>query len=442
MGTSNNNQTGHNERPSEAGVVGAELELDVTNVAHGGIFVARHEGRVVFVNDTLPGERVRVRLTDANKKSFWRAETVEVLKAAPERQPHVWAAAAIERAPEDRAGGAEFGHIELTHQRELKRQVLADAFKRMANIETDVVVEAVPVGENASPGDELDGTGWRTRVRLHVAEDGRVGPYAARSHRVISVDDLPLATHGVEMAAPLDEFFKGAASVDVVAPSTGRVQIVVAESDAKGKRVPTPPRTIIERVGDREFQLDVSGFWQVHSSAAQTLTSAVQDAIDDSLFDPRADNLDLYGGVGLLAAAVGDKFGPTTRITSVESDLRATEFAGENLSDWVGASAQTDRVDRFLGRIGRDASAADRSRQQAATVVLDPPRSGAGKAVVDALAALSPAQIVYVACDPVALARDVALFAAHGYQLQKMRAFDLFPNTHHVEAVVLLTRAP
>ncbi|WP_345064787.1 class I SAM-dependent RNA methyltransferase [Leifsonia kafniensis] len=442
MGTSNNNQTGHNERQSEPGVVGAELELDVTNVAHGGIFVARHEGRVVFVNDTLPGERVRVRLTDANKKSFWRAETVEVLKAAPERQPHVWAAAAVERAPQDRAGGAEFGHIELTHQRELKRQVLADAFKRMAGIETDVVVEAVPVGENASPGDELDGTGWRTRVRLHVAEDGRVGPYAARSHRVISVDDLPLAAHGVEMAAPLDEYFKGAASVDVVGPSTGRVQIVVAESDAKGKRVATPPRTIIERVGDREFQLDVSGFWQVHSSAAQTLTSAVQEAIDESLFDPRADNLDLYGGVGLLAAAVGDKFGSTTRITSVESDLRATEFAGENLSDWVGASAQTDRVDRFLGRIGREASAADRSRQQAATVVLDPPRSGAGKAVVDALAVLSPAQIVYVACDPVALARDIALFAAHGYQLQKMRAFDLFPNTHHVEAVALLTRQP
>ena len=279
-------------------------------------------------------------------------------------------------------------------------------------------------------------------MRLHVAEDGRVGPYAARSHRVISVDDLPLAVHGVEMAAPLDEYFKGAASVDIVAPSTRRVQIVVAESDAKGKRVPTPPRTIIEQVGNREFKLDVSGFWQVHARAAETLTSAVQDAIDETLFDPRADNLDLYGGVGLLAAAVGDKFGPTTRITSVESDLRATEFAGENLSDWVGASAQTDRVDRFLGRIGREASAADRARQQAATVVLDPPRSGAGKAVVDALAGLAPAQIVYVACDPVALARDVALFAAHGYQLRNMRAFDLFPNTHHVEAVALLTRQP
>lgn len=430
MGTSNDNQAG----------VGTELELDVTNVAHGGIFVARHEGRVVFVTDTLPGERVRARLTDANHKSFWRADTVEVLAAAPERQPHIWSAAALERAPEQRAGGAEFGHIELGFQRELKRRVLADALSRMAHIETDAMVEPVPVGANASPGDALDGTGWRTRVSLHVADDGSIGPFAARSHRVIAVDDLPLAERAVEAAAPLDRLFPGAASVDIVAPSEGQVQVLVAERDARGKRKATPPNRIRERVGEREFQLDAAGFWQVHSSAAETLYRAVQEAIDEAAFDPRAANLDLYGGVGLLAAAVGDKFGPTTRITSVESDPQATDFASSNLAEWVGASAQTDRVDRFLSRLASEASAAERGRLAAATVVLDPPRSGAGREVVDQLGALGPAQVVYVACDPVALARDVALFAGHGYQLKTLRAFDLFPNTHHVEAVALLSK--
>jgi tRNA/tmRNA/rRNA uracil-C5-methylase (TrmA/RlmC/RlmD family) len=437
MGTSNTNQAKSSTSPAE---VGSELELEVTNVAHGGIFVARHEGRVVFVSDTLPGERVRARLTEASHKSFWRADTVEVLDAASERQPHVWEAAAIERAPEERAGGAEFGHIDLSFQRELKRRVLADALSRMAGVETDVRVEAVPVGANASPGDATEGTGWRTRIRLHVAEDGSVGPYAARSHRVIPVIDLPLAERAVEAAAPLDEYFPGAASVDVVAPSTGTVKVLVAERDASGKRRPTPPNLIRERVGEREFQLDASGFWQVHSRAAETLYRAVQDTIDESLFDPRAANLDLYGGVGLLAAAVGDRFGPTVRITSVESDAQATDFASENLSEWVGASAQTDRVDRYLQRTVRDAGAADRSRLAAATVVLDPPRSGAGKGVVDQLGVLAPAQVVYVACDPVALARDIALFAGHGYQLRQLRAFDLFPNTHHVEAIALLTK--
>jgi tRNA/tmRNA/rRNA uracil-C5-methylase (TrmA/RlmC/RlmD family) len=430
MGTSNDNQAG----------VGTELELDVTNVAHGGIFVARHEGRVVFVTDTLPGERVRARLTDANHKSFWRADTVEVLTAAGERQPHIWSAAALERAPEHRAGGAEFGHIELGFQRELKRRVLADALGRMAHIQTDATVEPVPVGANASPGDALDGTGWRTRVSLHVAEDGSIGPFAARSHRVIAVDDLPLAERAVEAAAPLDRLFPGAASVDIVAPSEGQVQVLVAERDARGKRKATPPNPIRERVGEREFQLDAAGFWQVHSSAAETLYRAVQETIDEAAFDPRAANLDLYGGVGLLAAAVGDKFGPTTRITSVESDPQATDFASSNLAEWVGASAQTDRVDRFLSRLAREASAAERGRLAAATVVLDPPRSGAGREVVDQLGALGPAQVVYVACDPVALARDVALFVGHGYQLKTLRAFDLFPNTHHVEAVALLSK--
>ena len=443
MATSNHNQADQGEQAGQSEQsteVGTALELDVTNVAHGGIFVARHEGRVVFVSDTLPGERVRARLTEANHKSFWRAETIEVLEAAPERQPHVWAAAALERAPEDRAGGAEFGHIELSHQRELKRRVLADALLRMAGIETTVAVEPVPVGPNASPGDEADGTGWRTRIRLQVADDGSIGPYAARSHRVIPVDDLPLAERGVEAAAPLDTRFAGAASVDVIAPSIGPVQVLVVEQSAQGKRRPSPRRVIREVVGEREFQLDAAGFWQVHSSAAETLFRAVQDTIDETLFYPRAANLDLYGGVGLLAASVGDRFGSTVRITSVESDPRTTDFAAENLAEWVEASAETDRVDRFLQRLVREAGSAERIRHQSATVVLDPPRSGAGKAVVDQLGKLAPRQVVYVACDPVALARDVALLAGHGYTLRRLRAFDLFPNTHHVEAVALLSR--
>jgi tRNA/tmRNA/rRNA uracil-C5-methylase (TrmA/RlmC/RlmD family) len=202
---------------------------------------------------------------------------------------------------------------------------------------------------------------------------------------------------------------------------------------------PRPP-AITERVGDREFALDALGFWQVHRLAAQTLTSAVQRAIDADEFDPRAANLDLYGGVGLLAAAVGDRFGQATRITSVESSEQATDFAARNLSDWVGARAITARVEDFVRGLAANATAVERGRQRAATVVLDPPRSGAGKAVVEELVRSEPAQLVYVACDPVAFARDAALFGAAGYGIRSLEAFDLFPNTHHVELVARLTR--
>ena len=404
---------------------GSTLELDVTNIAHGGVSVARHEGRVVFVSDAVPGERVLARVTEDSKKSFWRAETVAVIEPSEHRQQHVWGAASIDRDPDDRAGGAEFGHIVLAHQRELKRQVLADALQRMAAVTSDVVVEAVPGDE------ERNGTGWRTRVRLHVDASGRPGPFAARSHRVIPVTDLPLATAELAAAAPLGLLFEGEEHIDVLAPSSGGVRLIVGRQK---------PSVITEIVGEREFRLADGGFWQVHRGAASTLTAAVQDAIDPAAFDPAAANLDLYGGVGLLAAAVGDRFGPSTRITTVESDPAATDFAAGNLAEWLGARAETGRVERWVRELAASAGPAERARLAKATIVLDPPRSGAGREVVDAIAALDPAQVVYVACDPVAFARDVDLFAKHGYSLTRLRAYDLFPNTHHVEAVGTLSR--
>ncbi|GAA4165682.1 TRAM domain-containing protein [Gryllotalpicola daejeonensis] len=421
------------QRPAAAPhpAVGTELELEVTGVAHGGVMVARHEGRVVFVADAIPGERVRARVTEA-KKSFWRADTLEVLEASPHRREHVWREASVTRDPEGRAGGAEFGHIELAHQRELKRQVAVDALTRMAHIEPadDFTVQALP-GD-----DERDGTGWRTRVRLQASADGTVGPFAARSHTVIPVTSLPLATDAIAEIAPLATRFGDASSVDLVAPSKGRALSIVTTRDGSAP----PAQPILETVGDREFALDALGFWQVHRAAAETLTAAVQRAIDADEFDPRAANLDLYGGVGLLAAAVGDRFGQATRITSVESYETATDYAARNLSDWVGARAITARVERFVEGLADDATAVERGRQRAATVVLDPPRSGAGKAVIDELVRTEPAQIVYVACDPVAFARDAALLGAAGYGIRSLEAFDLFPNTHHVELLARLTR--
>lgn len=421
--------------------------------------VARHEGRVVFVADAIPGERVRARVVDAgapgaDSKSFWRADTVEVIEAAPERQEHVWAEASVDRAPEDRAGGAEFGHIVLAHQRELKRRVATDALRRMAAVDGSVLD---PLVIEPLPGDDaVAGLGWRTRVTLHVDDDGVAGPYAARSHRVIPVESLPLASEALRSVAPLTHRMPPAASIDIVAPSSGGARVLVNEArpareprgrvgrpgrrGGPGHSAGSPDETIVERVGDRDFRLAERGFWQVHRLAAETLTGAVAGSIDEAMFDPRGANLDLYGGVGLLAAAVGDRFGATTRITSVESNERATDFAALNLSDWVGAQAVTARVERYVAGLAQNATATERSRQRAATIVLDPPRSGAGRAVVEQLLELEPAQLIYVACDPVAFARDTATLRAGGYELRALRGFDLFPHTHHLELVARFTR--
>ena len=438
---------------------GDELELDVTAVAHGGVFVGRlgadlddsgRGGRVVFVPDAIPGERVRIRLTDVAKKSFWRGEVLEVLDASPHRQQHIWRQADVTVPPHLRPGGADFGHIRLSHQRVLKLDVLTDALKRFGGVDLPVEVPAPAQDFHATGGlvdaETPDGTGWRTRVSLHVDADGHVGPFAARSHTVVPVDDLPLATAGVQTAAL--RLARGRPGrIDLVQPADGRVRVLPRADAAKAG--PREAReAVVERVGSREFRVDAGGFWQVHRLAAVTLDAALRAAIrdvgsgrpgrDDAVLDPDAWHLDLYGGVGLFAAALAELGG--ARVTSVESDPRATEHAGQNLAEWVGARAETARVDRFVARLATDASARDRDRLARGVIVLDPPRSGAGREVVEAVAALGPSAVVYVACDPVALARDVATFRAEGYDLRRVSAFDLFPNSHHIEAVATFVR--
>lgn len=432
------------------------IDLDITDVAHGGVFVGRHEGRVVFVPDAIPGERVRVRLTDAgasgDSRSFWRGEAIEILDASPHRRPHVWRAADVDVAPEERPGGADFGHIRLEHQRELKRHVLSDALTRIGKLDLPVSL-AAPAEESA------DGTGWRTRVSLHVDDDGRIGPFAARSHRVIPVEDLPLATAEVaEAARRLDSARPG--RVDLVQPADGRVRVIPRPETPKAPRRPAgrgrgrssrpqPPvenkaakEVVVEEVAGRSFRVDAGGFWQVHRRAAQTLTQLVADELRKAgSVDPDAWHLDLYGGVGLFAATLGELGGPSTRVTTVESDARATERAGENLAEWVGARAETARVDRWVAWLEDEASEVQRDRLSGGVVLLDPPRSGAGREVVQGVAALGPATVVYVACDPVALARDLATFRAAGYEASHVSALDLFPNSHHIEALATLTRA-
>ncbi|MDH2443099.1 class I SAM-dependent RNA methyltransferase [Amnibacterium sp. CER49] len=399
---------------------GCELELDVLRIAHGGVAVADLDGRVVFVADTLPGERVRARVIEDRHERFLRADTVAVLEASPDRRPHVWTAASLDRDPVERAGGAEFGHIAPERQRALKTTVLTDALRRTGGLsEEDVAALAPEV--RAVPG-RSDGTRSRTRIRLHVDRAGRPGPYAARSRHVVPVADLPLAVEPLEALLPR-RVPGGAKAVDLVAPSEGEPFLLAghrAHHDA-----------VVERVGERRFVLDARGFWQVHPAAAAVLSDAVRRAAAG--LDPAASHLDLYGGVGLLAAALADAGGPATAVTTVEADGVASRHARDNLADLPAAHAVAARVDAFLD--------GEQEARPGAVVVLDPPRSGAGAAVVHAIARLEPARVVYVACDPVALARDLRTFAESGWRPARLEAFDLFPNTHHLEAVATLERA-
>jgi tRNA/tmRNA/rRNA uracil-C5-methylase (TrmA/RlmC/RlmD family) len=268
-----------------------------------------------------------------------------------------------------------------------------------------------------------------------------VGPYAARSRRVILVENLPLAVEEIGYIAPLDDLMPDVETVDLVAPSADDPRMLIRYPGEK-KRAGEGD-AVRESVGGREFLVRAGGFWQVHREAPRVLFEAVRDAIygliDDGRFEPTATNLDLYGGAGLLAAAMAEAAGPTLKVTTVEADSGATDDAAENLAELVGALALTSRVDRYLADLLKAAGPV-RDRLRRATVVLDPPRSGAGGEVCAQLGELQPANLVYVACDPVALARDAKTLGELGYALQSLRAFDLFPHTHHLEALAVFTR--
>ncbi len=356
-------------------------------MAHGGACVARfgEEGRVVFVRHALPGELVVAEVTEGTEGDrFWRADTVEVVQRSPDRvDPPCPASGA------GGCGGCDFQHVALTRQRELKAAVVAEQLRRLAGIERAVEVEAVP-------GDE-DGLRYRTRVRYARTPEGGRGFRAHRSRRVVPVDECLIAGSDARVA--------GAAGPAVV---TERVETAY---------------------GTHTFDVAADGFWQVHPGAPRVLVESVLAGLAAR---PGESALDLYAGVGLFSAFVADAVGASGRVTAVEGEHRAVGHARTNLTGHPWAEVLSGDVGTTVA--GLPAGTTD-------LVVLDPPREGARALVVRAVAARRPRAIAYVACDPAALARDIATFAEEGYRLDTLRAFDLFPMTSHVEAVALLERA-
>ncbi|MCC5784511.1 hypothetical protein CRM73_16405, partial [Kocuria sp. CCUG 69068] len=202
-----------------------ELELRLGPVAHGGHTVARTgEGRVVFVRHGLPGELVRVRLTDSGPEArFWRGDVVAVLEADPHRRTeHVWAPAdplLTWRRGEPPVGGAEFGHAELEAQRALKAAVVTEQLTRLAGLETELVVEAMP-------GEDPQGRGWRTRAHFAVDPAGRIGMHPHRSAAVVPVDGFPLVVPAIDALRLGRLDLRGAERVDVAAPADGGTPLV------------------------------------------------------------------------------------------------------------------------------------------------------------------------------------------------------------------------
>ncbi|CAB4539967.1 unannotated protein [freshwater metagenome] len=376
-------------------VVGQRVAVTIEKIAHGGHFIARHEGAVIFVRHAIPGEECTIEISSVGS-SFNRGDVVSVEKASVDR-----VSPPCSYAHRLGCGGCDFQHIEISAQRKLKSDVIREQFARIAKMEIDVEVEEV--------GPAL---GWRTRATASVTKSGKIGFISARSHNVIAIDNCLITAPGIEFSALSKKQWQTGAKIDLATSSTG-------ESFVSGDVT----ELMHEKVGDRVLEVSNDSFWQSHVNAPQVLTEIVSEYAN---VQSGEHVLDLYGGVGLFTSALIDAVGPTGRIDLVEGSKSATADAKKNFSAHSNVNIVTASVERAITRIdGGD------------VVILDPPREGAGKEVISELARISPRAIVYVACDPAALARDTTYLQEVGYSLKKMRAFDLFPMTHHIETVAL-----
>ncbi len=404
------------------------IELHTGAIAAGGGCVARaDDGRVVFVRHALPGERVVVAIT-AEATSFLRADAVEVLEASPDRvEPP------CRYAGPGRCGGCDWQHVELAAQRSLKAELVGEQLRRIASVDPTVVVEEVP-------GAPI-GLAWRTRVRFAVDRDGRIGLRRHRSHDIEPIDRCLIATPEVEALEVERVRWPGANEVDVrAAPDGGQV---VSLHSGRRRLGPIPrvdaglivdgrtrrrPDCVYFSVLHRSYRVTAGSFWQVHPGAAPLLARAVLDAID-----PRNGDhvLDLFAGVGLFTAPIGDIVGPSGSVLAVERAGRACADARHNVAGLEHVEIRKASVTPAL--VAEHAGRPD-------LVVLDPGREGAGRPVMAALAALEPEprRIAYVSCDPASFARDLRVMLDAGWTLAALRAFDLFPMTEHVELVGVL----
>ena len=357
------------------------MQVRIEKVAHGGHFIARNDGQVIFIRDTAPGELVEIEIT-SKAKGFLRGQVLQVIESSPERisPPCIYAG---------RCGGCDFQHLNLPYQRKLKAEVIKEQFSRIAKLDINVEVhEVAPT------------TRYRTHIRGVANEAGAFGIYASRSHEIIPIKDCLIAGEELQVAQIATEKFEPMQPVEV--PQGDQVR------EVKGKK-------LLVKAG---------AFWQRHRNAPDTLTTKF---LELAKLKAGEHLLDLYGGVGLFTSVAIDQLGPGGRVDLIESSIPATDSARENFRNYPNVKIIREDVFKGLKNIKR-----------ADVVVLDPPRAGAGPDVVAQIIRINPSRIIYIACDPASLARDVKDFIGAGWSLKQIDGYDLFPMTQHIESICLL----
>ncbi|WP_124054907.1 class I SAM-dependent RNA methyltransferase [Arcanobacterium ihumii] len=401
------------------------ITVRITDIAHGGWGVGRVNDQVVFVRGSIPGELVEAHVTQARSK-FLRAVASRIIEPSESRVEHPW-----KIGDAGQTGAADFGHIKLADQRNLKTQVLQSQIRRLGG--EDLCAHLEPFAPSIVGIDKTDGWHWRTRIDL-VKMDTGFGMYQERSHNLLRVDCVPLAVRDLDdlelFGSRWDRHIKPGDKVRVVSPSTGDNVISTKHGTYIAPNVKT--NSFVENIASdaanvHHYSVQAAGFWQVHWKAPQILLEAVIDQLN---IEPGMNVVDLYSGAGLFSVPAAKRVGEKGNVIALEGSKPAAEDAKRNLAQFPWAKVQHRNIDAevILGHTGH-----------ADIVIADPSRSGLGIEAAHALASLPASRIALVSCDPAAMARDCAVLIAAGREVISVQGFDIFPNTHHFEVVTLFS---
>jgi 23S rRNA (uracil1939-C5)-methyltransferase len=386
-----------NRPPTLPCTLPADIVLRLEAMTYGGEALGRHAGKAIFVTGGLPGELVRVIIVD-DRARFARGRVVQVIEPSPDRI-----------APRCRhfgfdstaCGGCQWQHIDYAAQLRYKTAMVREQLQRLGRVPDPPVREIIP-----SPAIWQ----YRNHAQFHFTADGHPGFQAARSHRVVAIQACPA------IEPPLAEWL---ASIQPAARQTDRLSVRVGNTPDRFSSATT------FHIKDATLGVSAGGFFQVNTSLIETLIDHVLAKCDPQ---PADTILDAYCGVGLFSRFLAPR---ADRVIGVEASASAVRDFRANLAGFDRVEIHHGLVEDVLSQLIMPLHAA----------VLDPPRSGCGPRVIEAVVARQIDRVVIVSCDPATLARDVRQLIDGGYDLLEAQPIDLFPHTYHIETVVLLRRA-
>jgi 23S rRNA (uracil1939-C5)-methyltransferase len=408
------------------------ITLTMDAMAHGGAALGKKDRKVYFVPYTIPGETVKGLLIE-DKKNWARLTPLEILQASPER--------VTPRCPHfglERCGGCQWQHISYDAQVKYKQLVVIDQLERLGHIAHPAVRPTLVAG---------DGWAYRNNAQFHAGPNG-LGFISADGQRVEAIDQCPVLHPALnELLGELNfESMEDLERLSLrIAPSTGERMIVFETANDEPFEIETDlpvsfhlllhdgtPITLIgssrinEIISGQRFSISAGSFFQVNSSGAEKLVSIAGETLQLAKTETL---LDLYCGVGLFSIALASQAG---RVIGIEENSGAVQDARFN-------TEQND-IDNADFIAGKAEAALEAVTDKIDAAIIDPPRGGCAESVLRRLVQLKPKRILHIGCDPATLARDAARLTAAGYRFEAVQPVDLFPQTYHVETVVLMSR--